>query len=140
MLLALSFFYDLAFFEHIILLFSHFYILSFLFYFLRPSLHHHFFHFPYATFCILLHFFSLLSDWEFFSTVILVAILKMLVWLLKYIKLGMAESLCCPPGTITTSFFSYQFSSVAQWCPTLWDPMSRSMPGLPVHHQLPEFT
>ena len=34
----------------------------------------------------------------------------------------------------------YQFSSVAQLCPTLWDPMNRSMPGLPVHHQLPEFT
>ena len=33
-----------------------------------------------------------------------------------------------------------QFSSVAQSCPTLWDPMNRSMPGLPVHHQLPEFT
>ena len=34
---------------------------------------------------------------------------------------------------------SVQFSSVAQSCPTLWDPMNRSMPGLPVHHQLPEF-
>ena len=33
-----------------------------------------------------------------------------------------------------------QFSSVAQLCPTLCDPMNRSMPGLPVHHQLPEFT
>ena len=33
-----------------------------------------------------------------------------------------------------------QFSSVAQSCPTLRDPMNRSMPGLPVHHQLPEFT
>ena len=33
-----------------------------------------------------------------------------------------------------------QFSSVAQSCLTLWDPMNRSMPGLPVHHQLPEFT
>ena len=32
-----------------------------------------------------------------------------------------------------------QFSSVAQSCPTLCDPMNRSMPGLPVHHQLPEF-
>src|SRR5574338_669300 len=32
------------------------------------------------------------------------------------------------------------FSSVAQSCPTLCDPMNRSMPGLPVHHQLPEFT
>ena len=27
-----------------------------------------------------------------------------------------------------------------QSCPTLCDPMNRSMPGLPVHHQLPEFT
>ena len=35
---------------------------------------------------------------------------------------------------------SLQFSSVAQSCPTLFDPMNRSMPGLPVHHQLPEFT
>ena len=35
---------------------------------------------------------------------------------------------------------SVQFSSVAQSCPTLGDPMNRSMPGLPVHHQLPEFT
>ena len=30
------------------------------------------------------------------------------------------------------------FSSVAQSCPTLWDPMDYSMPGFPVHHQLPE--
>ena len=35
---------------------------------------------------------------------------------------------------------SVQFSSVAQSCPTRCDPMNRSMPGLPVHHQLPEFT
>ena len=33
-----------------------------------------------------------------------------------------------------------QFSSVAQSCPTLCDPMNRSMPGLPVHHHLPEFS
>ena len=33
-----------------------------------------------------------------------------------------------------------QFSSVAQLCPTFCDPMNRSMPGLPVHHQLPDFT
>ena len=37
-------------------------------------------------------------------------------------------------------FMDYQFSSVAQSCPTLHDPMNRSTPGLPVHHQLPEFT
>ena len=35
---------------------------------------------------------------------------------------------------------SVQFSSIAQSCPTLCDPMNRSIPGLPVHHQLPEFT
>ena len=33
-----------------------------------------------------------------------------------------------------------QCSSVAQSCPTLCDPMNCSTPGLPVHHQLPEFT
>ena len=35
---------------------------------------------------------------------------------------------------------SDQIRSVAQSCPTLCDPMNRSTPGLPVHHQLPEFT
>ena len=39
-----------------------------------------------------------------------------------------------------TGISSVQFSSVAQSCPTLCDPMNRSTPGLPVHHQLPEFT
>ena len=37
-------------------------------------------------------------------------------------------------------FSSVQFNSVTQSCPTLCDPMNRSTPGLPVHHQLPEFT
>ena len=35
---------------------------------------------------------------------------------------------------------SVQFSSVTQSCLTLCDPMNCSTPGLPVHHQLPEFT
>ena len=35
---------------------------------------------------------------------------------------------------------SVQCSSVAQLCPNLCDRMNRSMPGLPVHHQLPEST
>ena len=34
----------------------------------------------------------------------------------------------------------YQFSSVAQWCLTFCNPMNQNMPGLPVHHQLPEST
>ena len=39
-----------------------------------------------------------------------------------------------------TSLHSVQFSSVTQSCPMLCDPMNCSTPGLPVHHQLPEFT
>ena len=51
--------------------------------------------------------------------------------------------------TLIIKFFSYmrvenlgsvQFSSVAQSCPTFCDPMYCSTPGLPVHHQLLEFT
>ena len=39
-----------------------------------------------------------------------------------------------------TMMIDILFSSVAQSCPTLCDPMNRSTPGLPVHHKLPEFT
>ena len=41
-------------------------------------------------------------------------------------------------GSIPESGRSFQFSSVTKSCPILCDPMNRSMPGLPVHHQLPE--
>ena len=41
---------------------------------------------------------------------------------------------------IKASAPSVQFSSVTQSCPTLCHPMNRSTPGLPVHHQLLEFT
>ena len=42
--------------------------------------------------------------------------------------------------TISCDSISVQFSSVAQSCPTLCDPMIHSTPGLPVYHQLPQFT
>ena len=45
---------------------------------------------------------------------------------------------CC--GRMQSPFSSVQFSSVAQSCRTLCDPVNHSTPGLPVHHQLPEFT
>ena len=48
-----------------------------------------------------------------------------------------------PQDSIKLRFFlfvTFQFSSVTQSCPTLCDPMNHSMPGLPVHHQFPEFT
>ena len=41
---------------------------------------------------------------------------------------------------IHTMEHSDQIRSVAQSCPTLCNPVNRSTPGLPVHHQLPEFT
>ena len=53
-----------------------------------------------------------------------------LYWLPNYLEHYFSNSLC----------LSVQFSSVAQLCPTLCDPMNHSTPGLPVHHQLPEFT
>ena len=48
----------------------------------------------------------------------------------------------CNAGRLPTELSgnSVQFSSVAQLCLTLCDPMNRSTPGLPVHHQLPEST
>ena len=45
-----------------------------------------------------------------------------------------------PEGLLSEFTASDQIRSVAQSCPTLCDPMNRSTPGLPVHHQLPEFT
>ena len=46
-----------------------------------------------------------------------------------------------PSSTLISSFLSsVQFSSVTQSCLILCNPMDCSMPGLPVHHQLPEFT
>ena len=42
--------------------------------------------------------------------------------------------------TARKTISSVQFSHVTQSCPTLCNPMNLSMPGLPVHHQLPEFT
>ena len=49
-------------------------------------------------------------------------------------------SLLCRICVVAAWKVSVQFSSVAQSCPTLCNPMNRSAPGLPVHHQLPEFT
>ena len=48
--------------------------------------------------------------------------------------------ICAPRLYCLSNIKSAQFSSVAQSCPTLCDTMNCSMPGLPVHHQLPEFT
>ena len=54
--------------------------------------------------------------------------------LLSFLKL---QKLWCV--SVKSKRHSVQFSSVTQSCPTLCDPMDCSTPGLPVHHQLPEF-
>ena len=46
----------------------------------------------------------------------------------------------CVWNNYLSIFHSVQFSSVAQSCPTLCNPMNCSTPGLPIHHELPEFT
>ena len=55
---------------------------------------------------------------------------------------GKEEGISYPhsPHQFLNAASSVQFGSVTQSCPTLCDPMNRSTPGLPVHHQLPEFT
>ena len=69
-------------------------------------------------------------------------ILKVSSFIWNLFKIYKLEVICSQ----SSSFFFFfgltdiQFSSVAQSCPTLCDPKIRSMPGLPVHHQLPEFT
>ena len=52
------------------------------------------------------------------------------------LKLNIQKTKIMASGPIS----SVQFSSFAQSCPTLCNPVNRSTPGLPVHHQLPEFT
>ena len=53
------------------------------------------------------------------------------------LELGWAQ---WSPAKNSFQVTSDQIRSVAQSCPTLCDPMNRSTPGLPIHHQLPEFT
>ena len=60
-----------------------------------------------------------------------------LVRLLSHLPICQPEVTWRPPFPAQKMI---QFSSVTQSCPTLCDSMNCSMPGLPVHHQLPEFT
>ena len=59
---------------------------------------------------------------------------------LNYIIIDKSDGTRCHDLRFLNVDFSVQFSSGAQSCPTLCDPMNRSTPGLPVYHQLPEFT
>ena len=58
----------------------------------------------------------------------------------KGIQIGKEVKLSLSADNMILYISSVQFNSVAQSCPALCDPMNHSTPGLPVHHQLPEFT
>ena len=68
--------------------------------------------------------------------------MNMIILLWLYLKYWIIQKvhLCLFLIPYNPIFSSVQLSSVAQSCPTLCDPMNNSMPGIPVHHQLPEFT
>ena len=59
---------------------------------------------------------------------------------LKHWEKETIESSVCSKNMFLNCFRSDQIRSVAQSCLTLCDPRNRSTSGLPVHHQLPEFT
>ena len=61
------------------------------------------------------------------------------VWLVWLERLGQ-QSGVRQGQVLSISWVTVQFSSAAQLCLTLCDPMDCSTQGLPVHHQLPEFT
>jgi len=97
-----------------------------------------------------------LTDWMLLKLLGWMSGCLLFIWLLNTENLWTFLSLTFLTGNIITSFMlflfpcgeswkahhfsSVQFSSVTQSCLTLCDPINRSMSGLLVHHQLPEFT
>ena len=64
-------------------------------------------------------------------------------YIIKSLRLPWGQNMCSSlrrPCSFTFMLLCTQFNSVTDSCLTLCDPMNRSTPGLPVHHQLPEFT
>ena len=84
-------------------------------------------------FCLPLKCIFFLRIFDHSSSVILFFLMELSLrdWYSSLLSLSFSCSL---------SRFLFQFSSVAQSCLTLCNPMDCSTPGLPVHHQLPEFT
>ena len=64
----------------------------------------------------------------------------MKTWFISHTQLKTGENISPKNLFQALRYISVQFSSVAQSCPTLCNPMNCSTPGLPVHHQLLEFT
>ena len=95
--------------------------------------------------------FSIISIYNFFILLKMLEYSIHLLLLSLFTKIFLMNMKCKQSSIVTSSllhlasagsaqWLRVQFSSVTQSCPTLCDPMNHSMPGLPVHHQLPEFT
>ena len=88
------------------------------------------------------HFISTGVIGGFNFVVVVIMSISVFLWSLKRFSFSLIYlfffSIFLPYQQVGIS--SVQFTSVSQSCPTLCDPMNRSTPGLPVYHQLPEFT
>ena len=77
------------------------------------------------------HLYCSVSDLQHFLLIVCTNVISLLTW----------HTYSCMLSTFYIRFLiKLIIRSVAQSCPTLCDPMNHSTPGLPVHHQLPEFT
>ena len=100
----------------------------------------------YTNICVCIYIYIYIKLWHFTRQSYLFCILTEHRGFCKNSSIFMLQFSCCNNNPVLKKeclyldFYSSQFSSVAQSCPTLCDPMNRSTPGLPVHHQLPEFT
>ena len=88
---------------------------------------------------VLLTVIKYVCPWRLQTTLVRALVLKALSVCLCAVVQGDSflhgRSLCWVKNTDVL-----QFSSITQSCPTLCNPMNHNTPGLPVHHQLPEFT
>ena len=79
----------------------------------------------------------------FFNSLCLFAILfagNMFLFISLFLSVSFGVSVCICVSTVYKAILILKFSSVAQSCPTLCDPMECSTPAPPVHHKLPEST
>ena len=81
-----------------------------------------------------------LCVWILYSVTLLYSLIFFVIQSLSSAQLFVTLYIAAHQAFLSFTVSSVQFSSVAQSCPTLCNPMNRSTPGLPVHYQLPDFT
>ena len=92
-----------------------------------------------VTGCFIMLMYNNLSDSPFVCTWVIWFIFAGGILAFNIVK-PVANNSLISFSNVKYSYFFHQIRLVAQSCLTLCNPMNRSTPGLPVHHQLPEFT